>query len=413
MLSAQYAKLDDWVDRCPYNNKLDCLTSHRLRNDMNTDFIEELLNEDESTSLDFKREQYPFVGASAEEKSELLKDILAFGNAWRRTDAYILIGVEEVKGGRSKVVGIVDHLDEASLQQFVNGKTNRPIDFSYHALLFEGKQLGIIQIPLQERPFFLERKYGKLSANVVYIRRGSSTDCANPDEIAKMGARAVASRRVPFIHLEFAEVESRIRLGRNPVLESKVLVFPDTSQIPTVERGGLFTSVVEMANPDYYREFAEYLLLTELLNPIGFVLENAGTTTALNVRVEIVKPKEEGLLILDSSGYPIQPNYSMIPAVSRVGGLRNTLIAEDVTTVAETDRGWEISAKISSIQPKAEAWSEAFYVGSVQPCSIELEASIYADNLPEPLKVPLTLSFTTCRRTITVEEFKSIADSHR
>jgi predicted HTH transcriptional regulator len=41
-----------------------------------------------------------------DEKSELLKDILGFANAWRRATAYILIGVKEVRGGRSNVVGI-------------------------------------------------------------------------------------------------------------------------------------------------------------------------------------------------------------------------------------------------------------------------------------------------------------------
>lgn len=59
--------------------------------------LEQLLNEDESSSLDFKRDQYSFDRASAQQKSELLKDILAFTNAWRRTSAYILVGVDEIR----------------------------------------------------------------------------------------------------------------------------------------------------------------------------------------------------------------------------------------------------------------------------------------------------------------------------
>ena len=46
-----------------------------------TNLIEDLLHEDESTSLDFKRDQYKFVGADDKTKSELLKDILAFVNS--------------------------------------------------------------------------------------------------------------------------------------------------------------------------------------------------------------------------------------------------------------------------------------------------------------------------------------------
>lgn len=90
---------------------------------MDNVLFERLLHEDESTTLDFKRDQYPFSKATEAQKSELLKDILGFANAWRRTDAYILIGVEEVRGGRSRVVGVTEHLDDHSLQQFVHRRT--------------------------------------------------------------------------------------------------------------------------------------------------------------------------------------------------------------------------------------------------------------------------------------------------
>ena len=154
---------------------------------MNAVLMEELLNEDESATLDFKRDQYPFDNATDEQKGELLKDILAFANAWRRTDAYILIGVDDVKGGRSTVVGIGSSFDDASLQQFINSKSNRPIVFSYEVFPFDGSQVGIIHLPLQDRPIYLKKDFGRLKKDVVYIRRGSSTATASPDEIAKMG----------------------------------------------------------------------------------------------------------------------------------------------------------------------------------------------------------------------------------
>src|SRR5947208_12124204 len=113
---------------------------------MSPDLFEELLNEEESSTLDCKRDQYPFQGATDEQKGELLKDILAFANAWRHADAYILIGVDEVKGGRSIVVGVSVHLNDNNLQQFVNSKTQRPLAFSYRAYPFEGRQVGVIHI---------------------------------------------------------------------------------------------------------------------------------------------------------------------------------------------------------------------------------------------------------------------------
>jgi hypothetical protein len=53
--------------------------------------IEKLLFRGESEILDFKSQQYRFEKASDEEKSELLKDIMAFANAWRDSeDRWIL-----------------------------------------------------------------------------------------------------------------------------------------------------------------------------------------------------------------------------------------------------------------------------------------------------------------------------------
>lgn len=147
---------------------------------MDSELLERLLNEDESATLDFKQAQYAFENSSDEQKSELLKDILAFAYAWRRTNAYVLIGVQEVQGGKSKVVGVTDHLPHASLQEFVNKKTNRPITFSYQTMSIDAEQIGIIKIPLQRRPFYALKNFGKVKEQAVYIRRGSSTDIAKP-----------------------------------------------------------------------------------------------------------------------------------------------------------------------------------------------------------------------------------------
>ena len=83
---------------------------------MDATLLEQLLHEDESATLDFKRDQYKFNGGSDDNRSEFLKDILGFANGWRRSDAYILIGVDEVRGGRSNVVGTTDHLADHTLQ---------------------------------------------------------------------------------------------------------------------------------------------------------------------------------------------------------------------------------------------------------------------------------------------------------
>jgi Schlafen, AlbA_2 len=164
---------------------------------MDDNLLRRLLAEGESSRLDYKSQQYPFAGASDGQKGELLKDILAMANASREVDAFILIGIEEQPGGRAQVIGIVDHLDDADLQQFVNSKTNRPMLFSYFEFQADGKTLAAIRVPLQRRPFFIKKRFGPVDARVVYMRRGSSTVEADPDEVHDMGVSSAvpASRR--------------------------------------------------------------------------------------------------------------------------------------------------------------------------------------------------------------------------
>src|SRR4051812_46770213 len=177
---------------------------------MTNELFESLLFEEEGTTIDFKKEQYWFVKASDEEKSELLKDILGFANAWRRSKTYILIGVEEVRGGRSNVIGIdpSDHLDDHALQQFVNNLVNTPVRFQYRAFTHEGKNVGIFVIDeAQQRPIHLKKNYGKQKKEEVYIGWGSPKERrpATPSEIAQMGKDRPRDRAELLV--EFAEVD--------------------------------------------------------------------------------------------------------------------------------------------------------------------------------------------------------------
>lgn len=182
---------------------------------MNDDLIEQLLHEGESSCLDYKRDQYPFVGATDNDKSELLKDILAFANSWRHSEAYILVGVQEVTAGRSTVIGVSHHIPENDIQQFVNSKTNRPVTFSYRAYLFEGKQVGVFSIPQQDRPIYLTKNYGSLQKHVVYYRQGTSTAIASPDDIARMGTPVEIKKLLEVQRDEVKKEQVRVTLGIN------------------------------------------------------------------------------------------------------------------------------------------------------------------------------------------------------
>jgi Putative DNA-binding domain len=210
--------------------------------------MEQLLHEGESSNLDYKRDQYLFGGATDNEKSELLKDILAFANGWRHAEAYILIGVEEVAGGRSTVVGVSYHIPENDLQQFVNSKTNRPVTFSYRSYPFEGKQVGVITIPQQDRPLYLIRNFGRLQRHVVYYRQGTTTAIASPDDIARMGKSAEIEKLLAGQSEDARKFQHALSLG---ALQAEP--HPD---------GGMTLFRLEVRNNDGYRTIDDVCMRT-------------------------------------------------------------------------------------------------------------------------------------------------------
>ncbi len=71
----------------------------------------------ESDYLDFKEEDYP-----SKYKSELIKDLISFGNSHSLRNKYILIGIREKNNVCDEIIGIDKNKinDEASFQQIVN-----------------------------------------------------------------------------------------------------------------------------------------------------------------------------------------------------------------------------------------------------------------------------------------------------
>ena len=241
--------------------------------------LERLLHEEESPALDFKRDQYAFEGTDDRTKSELLKDILAFCNAWRRSTAYILIGIKEVKGGRGEVVGVTEHLDDARLQQFVNSKTQRPVEFSYRQIRFEGVELGVLEIPEQRRPIYATNTYGKVREHLVYIRHGSSTGIAKPDEIARMGEVAVAGipTASPQLDLEWADLDAKTGLSSPFTVESLLLdpLLPDHTFARKSRAWPASTLTgIGRNNPNYSNDVISYTADMALLAPLGLLIRN-------------------------------------------------------------------------------------------------------------------------------------------
>lgn len=366
--------------------------------------IEELLYEEEGTTLDFKQKQYIFESANEYQKSELIKDILAFSNAWRRSDAYILIGVEEVKGGRSRPLGIEKELDDAQLQQFVNSKTQKPINFTYKTILVDGIKIGIIWIPTQSRPYYLEKNFGKLKKHTVYIRRGSSTDEASPEEVHSMGRAEVAeAQEVPDLNFEFASLEKRISLGEEKSIEKVFLDIPPIKSIPDYreeESSGPFGIRISSfnlnhLNPDYYRNIVKYYYVLKKSEKLSFSLKNNSSITVSDIRVEIIIEKQGNkFTAFTDDDFPDFPR-SEYNAIANIRPLSEQIARNAKPSIKIQDLGdkYRIEVPFEKTLPKQTIFcDESIFIASNNSFEIRAQVLIYADNIPSPLETSLAIS---------------------
>ncbi len=265
---------------------------------MNDELLNALRYNSEGTDIDFKSEQYRFIGATDHEKSELLKDILAIANAWRDGPGYILLGFKDRRPHPADVVGISGSIDDAALQQFVNGKVKPKLTFHYEERLYEGKTVGVISIPKQKRPFYLTSPFGKLKSNIVYVRRGSSTDEAEPSEVGAMALDA-AGRGEMRLDLAVLTPENTPFPGS---LERQYLRFteplPDYESPKDYGQYGKhsFLSVPSIwhDNKDFWREYGEFARINAAVIKVQFVLLNRSETQLSHAKLEVLVEPLDG-----------------------------------------------------------------------------------------------------------------------
>ncbi|WP_022964734.1 AlbA family DNA-binding domain-containing protein [Halopseudomonas pelagia] len=286
--------------------------------------LEQLRYKGESVDLDFKQSQYPFAGATEHQKSELLKDILAMANAYRAEPGFILIGFKDQPPHPAEVVGISssDHIDDAVLQQFVRSKVDPILEFQYEERLFGGKHIAIIKVPKQARPFAPIKDYGKLKKNVVYVRRGSSTDEATMSEMTKMTLADAGAPGTVQVDLQIEDEEN----GPLPVdLTRRFLEFgdiPDYEEENYIDMGNGFRTPISstrLVNQDYYRDGANYHSTMNRMVMVRLSLANRSDFPLGDVKLELCCSASQGdaVQMMRSDDLPAEPESGELAYLGR------------------------------------------------------------------------------------------------
>lgn len=252
-----------------------------------------------------------------------------------------------------------------------------------------------------------------MKKETVYIRRGSSTDIAKPDEIVKMGALPLGfDEKQPILELYYADKENRNLISDDLSIHPLVLHPPKRKDIPDYESSpsnpwGLTLSM-DRPNYDYYRELTYFTTCFALLTPIDFAIENSGSLVAHDVRLEIkIADPQKTIRAMDEYKFPDVPkrSYSSFGIINQV---QDVGITHDLA-VKRLPEIWFVEAKVEKVQPKSIAWIDSsLFLGAVESVDISLKTTLFADNLSEPIQKEFIIKSEATHRKVSLDDIKEI-----
>ena len=245
---------------------------------------------------------------------------------------------------------------------------------------------------------------GKLEANTVYIRRGDTTDTADPDEIAQMGAKSEESRSQPVLEFSFGDLAKRKKLDGAIRVQTRCFEIPDDGEIPGYGTNNAFGISLRNENENLYADVALYLRDVAHLEPFAVVVTNGSRTTAQQVvvRIRFAEPELEVL-----SPRERRPE----PAKDRFGKLMRTDALIPGVSVIHGEDASEVEMELGDIQPGTSAWSRhPFYLGCRTSKQFEAEISISGHNIAEPIRLKQQFDFEVESQRASVEEVIALGD---
>ncbi|SDX98059.1 hypothetical protein SAMN03159474_04351 [Pseudomonas sp. NFACC08-1] len=271
----------------------------------------------------------------------------------------------------------------------MNSKVKPKLTFRYEEHLYEERTVGIIIIPKQKRPFYLASAYGKLKSNVVYVRRGSSTDEAEPVETIAM-ANEDTGHGNPKVELVLMTPENK---ELPSTFAHTYLQF--TEEFPDFERPRKPRSPfdppefvgLDRDNRDFWREYGEYTRLNQALIALRFVLINRSNVQLSNSKLEVTVEAMDSqpVQMLAGSDLPDEPKPTW--NISNHLYLQEVLAKKDVNLkVDESGRTPICHIRLGSLLPGEQARSELLAILPQAPGRLRLGVRVLGGELTTPIE---------------------------
>lgn len=138
--------------------------------------------ENESTCLDFKREEY-----RNQEYEKLIKDVMSMANAPINQTKHIIIGVKDSPGADKQFKGLDSITDQANLENIIQENIEPIVKFKYYSYYYKEITLGIIEIyGNNNQPYMMKKDYKNLCKGDIWIRKGTRQSKANREDLDRM-----------------------------------------------------------------------------------------------------------------------------------------------------------------------------------------------------------------------------------
>lgn len=271
----------------------------------------------------------------------------------------------------------------------------------------------LLILNINKGPFFLIKDYGKLKNNSVYLRRGSSTVIAKPDEIAEMGHQESKESISPNLILEFCRPEEETNIGGELNLTAELISLGNNNSIPDFEgdedylktKGCEQLNIMKSPNHDYYKKLVYYYFFQKIKNEIFFSLQNTSSILATSVMIYIDIEKMDKVSFDEHHNLPkLIDKYSELYDLSINSNFPNMVPLNNIT-IKEASTKWRITIDVGNIYPNDTCFiTNGIVLLSGVSHKTELKCTIVGDNIPQPIKTKLMIECNTSKITMDLDD---------
>jgi hypothetical protein len=164
-----------------------------------------------------------------------------------------------------------------------------------------------------------------------------------------MGREEVIDKlKSPQLSIEFFDPKSGESLGNEISLRITLFNVPKKEEIPDYPLQKEMSWGPMLYNKDYYREIANYYILTGRTQEVGFRVKNSGDGVANAVRLEVkILDVSDSFIFFDEESFPDEPSYLLAGRIKSVFNHKG----QDLF-VSKRGIEWLIHGEFGKIQPK-------------------------------------------------------------